>query len=115
MPAARGGEVRPRGESTRQARIPQYRSCRIVPIAEARIPRCEGAPPFSLERREGELRARLTGAQGSNLLTSMGLAQGLAICPEDLPKRPAGEKAVVQLLDWLDHSSILTDHLDITR
>ena len=69
----------------------------------------------SLERREGELRARLTGAQGSNLLTSMGLAQGLAICPEDLPKRPAGEKAVVQLLDWLDHSSILTDQLDITR
>ena len=69
----------------------------------------------SLERREGELRARLTGAQGSNLLTSMGLAQGLAICPEDLPRRPAGEEAVVQLLDWLDHSSILTDQLDITR
>ncbi len=68
-----------------------------------------------LERRDGRLRARLTGAQGSNLLTSMGLAQGLAICPEDVPRRPAGEEAVVQLLDWLDHSSILTEQLDITR
>ncbi len=68
-----------------------------------------------IERREGRLHARLTGAQGSNLLTSMGLAQGLAICPEDIPHRPAGEEAVVQLLDWLDHSSILTEQLDITR
>lgn len=68
-----------------------------------------------LERTEDGLRARLTGAQGSNLLTSLGLAQGLAICPEGIPRRPAGEEAVVQLLDWLDHSSILTEQLDITR
>ena len=69
----------------------------------------------TLERREGGLHARLTGGQGSNLLTSMGLAQGLAICPEDMPVRRAGERAPVQLLDWLDHSGVLTERLDITK
>ena len=69
----------------------------------------------TLERREDGLHARLTGGQGSNLLTSMGLAQGLAICPEDMPVRRAGERAPVQLLDWLDHSGILTERLDITE
>ena len=69
----------------------------------------------TLERRPDGLHARLTGGQGSNLLTSMGLAHGLAICPEDLLQRSAGEQVVVQLLDWLNHSAILTDQLDITK
>ena len=69
----------------------------------------------TLERREDGLHARLTGGQGSNLLTSMGLAQGLAICPEDMPVRRAGERAPVQLLDWLDHSGVLAERLDITE
>ena len=68
-----------------------------------------------LRKEGGVLRAGLTGGQGSNLLTSMGLAQGLAICPSDIPRRRAGEEAVVQLLDWLDHSALLTEQLDITR
>lgn len=67
-----------------------------------------------IERHADGIHARLTGAQGSNLLTSMGLAQGLAICPEDVPVRSAGQSAVVQLLDWLDHSNLLTEKLDIT-
>ena len=54
----------------------------------------------TLERRDGTLHARLTGAQGSNLLSSMALADGLAICPEDVPQLPAGETTTVQLLDW---------------
>ena len=54
----------------------------------------------ALERRNGELRARLTGSQGSNVLTSMVHAQGLAICPEDVPVKEAGERVSVQLLDW---------------
>ncbi|MEX2430646.1 MAG: gephyrin-like molybdotransferase Glp, partial [Dehalococcoidia bacterium] len=62
----------------------------------------------TLERMSGALHARLTGAQGSNLLTSMAAAQGLAICPEDLPQRSAGETVEVQLLDWLDHAPLLT-------
>ena len=51
-------------------------------------------------KREGTYYARLTGHQGSNLLTSMARANGLAICPEDLPKKEAGEVVQVQMLDW---------------
>jgi molybdopterin molybdotransferase len=68
-----------------------------------------------LERRDGRLHAKLTGAQGSNLLTSVAEADGLAICPEDQPVREAGTEAVVQLLDWRDHSGLLTERLDITK
>ena len=51
--------------------------------------------------REGDgYAAALTGPQGSNLLTSMARANGLAICPEDVPELPAGAEAVVQMLDW---------------
>ena len=53
-----------------------------------------------ITRRNGEYHARLTGNQGSNLLTSMALANGLAICPEDLPRKDAGEVVEVQMLDW---------------
>ena len=42
-------------------------------------------------------------------------ADGLAICHEDLPERLAGESVIVQLLDWKDHSHILTEQLDITQ
>ncbi len=49
---------------------------------------------------DGAYRARLTGHQSSNLLTSMVRANGLAICPEDLPLKDAGETVSVQMLDW---------------
>ena len=51
-------------------------------------------------KREDTYYARLTGHQDSNLLTSMARANGLAICPEDVPKKDAGEKVKVQMLDW---------------
>lgn len=51
-------------------------------------------------RRNGAYYARLTGHQSSNLLTSMARANGLAICPEDLPVKKAGEVVKVQMLDW---------------
>jgi len=69
----------------------------------------------ALERIDGQIHARLTGAQGSNLLTSVAQADGLAICPEEEPAREAGAQVVVQLLDWKDHSALLTDQLDITK
>ncbi len=58
----------------------------------------------TLERRGGVLHAKLTGAQGSNLLTSMAAAHGLAICPEEVEELPVGATAAVELLDWLDVS-----------
>ena len=53
-------------------------------------------------KRNGKYHARLTGDQGSNLLTSMAGANGLAICPEDTPKKEAGEIVSVQMLDWTE-------------
>ena len=51
-------------------------------------------------KRNGTYYAKLTGHQGSNLLTSMARANGLAICPEDLRKIDIGERAQVYMLDW---------------
>jgi molybdopterin molybdotransferase len=43
--------------------------------------------------------ARLTGPQGSGVLTSMALANGYAICPEGVPAIEVGEQCDVILLD----------------
>lgn len=69
----------------------------------------------SLSKRNGEIHARSTGAQGSNLLTSVAEADGLAICPEEDLVRETGQYVAVQLFDWRDHSAILTEDLDITK
>ena len=44
--------------------------------------------------------ASLTGPQGSNILTSMSKANGLAICPDDVGEMPVGSTVEVQMLDW---------------
>lgn len=49
----------------------------------------------------GGYRARLAGSQGSGVLTTMADANGLAICPEDVPGLKAGEVATVHMLEWL--------------
>ena len=54
----------------------------------------------TVTRRDGVYYARLTGPQGSGVLTSMSKANGLAICPEDTPVLRAGETTAVQMLDW---------------
>lgn len=54
----------------------------------------------SLEDKEGVYHARLTGDQGSGILLSMVLAQGLAIIPEDVDHLPAGSCVRVMMLDW---------------
>ena len=53
-----------------------------------------------VEKRDGQYFARLTGPQGSGILTSMTLANGLVIIPEDKTKVMAGDKVQVMLLDW---------------
>ncbi len=57
-----------------------------------------------IRRENGVYRASLTGDQGSNLLTSMARANGLAICPEDIPAKQAGEAVQVQMLDWTEET-----------
>jgi molybdopterin molybdotransferase len=53
-----------------------------------------------ITKRDGTYYARLTGAQGSNVLTSMARANGLAICPEDVPVMEKGQRVQVRMLDW---------------
>ena len=57
-----------------------------------------------VRRENGVYRASLTGDQGSNLLTSMARANGLAICHEDIPVMQAGETVQVQMLDWTEET-----------
>jgi len=53
-----------------------------------------------VEKREGQYFARLTGPQGSGILTSMALANGLMIIPEDKPEVVPGDIVRVMMLDW---------------
>ncbi|MBM4429479.1 MAG: molybdopterin molybdotransferase MoeA [Chloroflexi bacterium] len=52
-------------------------------------------------QRAGEgYQASLTGEQGSGILSSMVLANGVAIIPEDWKSAPAGSRVRVLMLDW---------------
>ena len=59
-----------------------------------------------VELRNGVYYAAPTGPQGSNILTSMSRANGLAICPEDLPSKNAGETVRILMLDWNEEVDI---------
>lgn len=52
-----------------------------------------------VEKRDNQYFARLTGPQGSGILTSMSLADGLAIVPEDTSRVKNGDKIQVMMLD----------------
>ena len=53
-----------------------------------------------VRRLNGTYYAIPTGPQGSNILTSMSRANGLAICPENLSSKNAGERVRIIMLDW---------------
>ena len=53
---------------------------------------------------DGRWHARLTGPQGSGVLTSMALANGYAVCPEDAERVHAGQECDVIMVDW-EHPS----------
>ncbi|MCY3690824.1 MAG: molybdopterin molybdotransferase MoeA [Chloroflexi bacterium] len=53
-----------------------------------------------VQRRDGTWFANPTGPQGSNILTSLSRANGLAICPADLPRKEAGQAVKIIMLDW---------------
>ncbi len=52
-----------------------------------------------VREEEGRWVARLTGPQGSGVLTSVSLANGYAICPEDVDSIEPGEECEVLLVD----------------
>jgi molybdopterin molybdotransferase len=53
-----------------------------------------------VEKRGDKYFARLTGPQGSGILTSMTVANALAIIPEDKVKVVPGDVVQVMMLDW---------------
>lgn len=53
-----------------------------------------------VEKRDGQYFARLTGPQGSGILTSMALANGLVIVPEDKARVEAGDVVQVMMMGW---------------
>ena len=54
----------------------------------------------AVARHNGAWYATPTGPQGSNILTSLSRANGLAICPADLPRKDAGQAVKIIMLDW---------------
>jgi len=58
------------------------------------------------ERRNGKYYARLTGPQGSGILSSMGLANSLVIIPEDRKEVRKGEVVQALMLDWNEEVSL---------
>ncbi|MDY6836295.1 MAG: molybdopterin molybdotransferase MoeA [Chloroflexota bacterium] len=51
-------------------------------------------------KHANQYHASLTGPQGSGILTSMAMANGLAIIPEDTKEVWQGDRIQVQMLDW---------------
>jgi molybdopterin molybdotransferase len=74
---------------------------RVRAIAEERIENSDGRRVYArciLTQRDGRNYVSLTGPQGSGILTSMALANALAIVPEDLPAIEPGQELDCLLL-----------------
>jgi molybdopterin molybdotransferase len=75
----------------------------IEAVLEERILNSDGRRVFTraiIEKRGNRYFARLTGPQGSGVLTSMSLANGLVIVPEDVVEARPGATVQVMMLDW---------------
>jgi molybdopterin molybdotransferase len=74
---------------------------RVRAVVEERVARPDPRRFFAravVERRDGRYHARLTGPQGSGVLTSMALANGILVVPEDVEVIEAGEECDVMLI-----------------
>jgi len=75
----------------------------VQAIIEDDVKNTDGRRIFArviVTKRGGQYHARLTGPQGSGILTSMAKANGLAIIPESTKGVKAGNIVEVQMLDW---------------
>jgi molybdopterin molybdotransferase len=59
-----------------------------------------------VEKRNGHYYARLTGPQSSGMLTSMGLANGLVLIPEERKMINKGETVQALMLDWNEEVNV---------
>lgn len=74
---------------------------RVRALAEERIVNSDGRRVYAraiLSQRGGRTYVSLTGPQGSGILTSMALANALAVVPEDLPAIEPGDEVECLLL-----------------
>ena len=81
----------------------------IQAVLQGPIHNTDGRRVFArveVTKENGTYFANPTGPQGSNILTSMSRANGLAICPEDLPVMEEGQIAKVKMLDWNEEVQI---------
>ncbi|MFC2122483.1 gephyrin-like molybdotransferase Glp [Bacteroidota bacterium] len=77
----------------------------IQATVEGSVKNTDGRRVFAraiVEKRDGQYFARLTGPQGSGILTSMTSANGLVIVPEDRAGVKAGETVQVMMMGWDD-------------
>lgn len=58
------------------------------------------------EKQDGHYTARLTGPQGSGILTSMALANSLVMIPEEVEKVNKGDTVQALMLDWNEEVEI---------
>ena len=75
----------------------------VSAVIESRVKNTDGRRFLvrAMVRREGDRYfARVSGPQGSGILTSMARANGLAIVPEDVDAVEEGETVQVLMLDW---------------
>ncbi len=75
----------------------------IKAISESEIINEDGRRVFArvkIRQEEGRYFARLTGPQGSGILTSLTSADGLLIVPEETRLICEGDEVLVQILDW---------------
>jgi molybdopterin molybdotransferase len=59
-----------------------------------------------IQKRDGHYYAKLTGPQGSGILTSMSLANGLVVIPEEKTLVNKGETVQALMLDWNEEVNI---------
>ncbi|MFQ5925035.1 MAG: molybdopterin molybdotransferase MoeA, partial [Dehalococcoidia bacterium] len=74
-------------------------------ILEGRLENTDGRRIFAramVRREDDRYFARLSGPQGSGILTSMARANGLVIVPEDVRTVNEGERVQVLMLDWME-------------
>jgi molybdopterin molybdotransferase len=75
----------------------------ITAVMEDSVSNNDGRRIFArvvVTRKDNEYFAKLTGSQGSGILTSMAKANGLAIIPEDVTEVKSGDCVEVMMLDW---------------
>jgi len=75
---------------------------RVRAIAEERIENSDGRRVYAraiLSQRDGRYHASLTGPQGSGILTSMALANALAVVPEDVRAIEPGDEVACLVIE----------------